>query len=532
MTQLTPSVLTLTDDQVMATNELETWWRMGLKKREHLLIGAAGTGKSTLIAHWISLHPEIKVVMLAPTNKAAKVLKEKLTFQADVSTIHAILGLVVQETGGNYKVKGSRVIRDSESQILDTGSTKMDNTYDLIIVDEVSVLDLEVETKIRQKATEIKSKILWVGDECQLPPPGKKPSSVFSIKSSSILEQVVRFDAGALKVADYLRKLIKVQTPEKLPLEQILSTQEELEEKYHNVFLLSEGDWFGKIREYALAQKEYKVLAHRNEKVCSYNNLIRALRGIDDKPFSSGEQLLSLKRNLYQKFENGQVRRISFTNGEEVEVVFSQKTVKRFCDPLPEKGLDIFDAKEVVDFTLNFQQWKNYPVEVWDTEVRSLDRPAAWRLIFVDPSKHQQMVDTLNRSKSIQEDIQFVTNVLYRVQEMTTGKSGYDRNPDTEELASEILKYIGTQYKDEVIAIGNVLQKNCKALYGAYKEWQNLCFLTYHWSYNNAITVYKSQGSGWDTVFVDGEDIYSAPNWKKLLYVAVTRAKKQVFIKE
>jgi len=46
------------------------------------------------------------------------------------------------------------------------------------------------------------------------------------------------------------------------------------------------------------------------------------------------------------------------------------------------------------------------------------------------------------------------------------------------------------------------------------------------------LTVYKSQGSGFDVVFIDGLDVYNAPNWKKLLYVALTRAKQKVFIKE
>ncbi len=31
---------------------------------------------------------------------------------------------------------------------------------------------------------------------------------------------------------------------------------------------------------------------------------------------------------------------------------------------------------------------------------------------------------------------------------------------------------------------------------------------------------------------IDGLDVYNAPNWKKLLYVALTRAKQKVFIKE
>ena len=74
--------LQLTEDQKLALEDLERWWVS--KKGEHLISGGAGTGKTTLIAHWIQSHPNLKIAILCPTNKAASVLKEKLTFKADV----------------------------------------------------------------------------------------------------------------------------------------------------------------------------------------------------------------------------------------------------------------------------------------------------------------------------------------------------------------------------------------------------------------------------------------------------------------
>ncbi len=53
-----------------------------------------------------------------------------------------------------------------------------------------------------------------------------------------------------------------------------------------------------------------------------------------------------------------------------------------------------------------------------------------------------------------------------------------------------------------------------------------------------AVTIHKAQGSQWDTVQVFGPDIYAAarmgrveagqPLWKRLAYVAITRAETQL----
>ena len=51
--------------------------------------------------------------------------------------------------------------------------------------------------------------------------------------------------------------------------------------------------------------------------------------------------------------------------------------------------------------------------------------------------------------------------------------------------------------------------------------------------HNIATTIHKSQGSTYDYVFIDGEDVYKCPDsslYLKLLYVAISRARKKAFL--
>ena len=51
-----------------------------------------------------------------------------------------------------------------------------------------------------------------------------------------------------------------------------------------------------------------------------------------------------------------------------------------------------------------------------------------------------------------------------------------------------------------------------------------------HCPYAYSITTHKAQGSSIDNVFLDTADMRGCPDLQKLLYTAVTRAKKTAFI--
>ena len=114
-----------------------------------ILTGGPGTGKTTCVNGLIKAYrrkfPDNKIVLCAPTGRAAQRMSETTGFEA--STIHRLIGVGTKQIG--------------EIQL----------TADLIICDEASMLDAEMIAYLMASAPR-KSLILLVGDVDQLPSVG------------------------------------------------------------------------------------------------------------------------------------------------------------------------------------------------------------------------------------------------------------------------------------------------------------------------------------------------------------------------
>ncbi len=119
----------------------------------NFICGGPGSGKTTIATHLveycISQKSDIDIALCAPTNKAASRLRESLSKNNNASnitvgTLHNILGL------------GSDVNAKVESI-----------PYDLVVVDEVSMLTLELAS-VLLKASKWVRHIVWMGDANQL----------------------------------------------------------------------------------------------------------------------------------------------------------------------------------------------------------------------------------------------------------------------------------------------------------------------------------------------------------------------------
>lgn len=116
----------------------------------HLLTGLPGTGKSSVVKCLWHLADvlKLKTITCAPTGKAAN----RLGSQA--STIHRALGVIYNEDEDHF------TFQRNEEQPLEA---------DLVIVDEVSMLDLDLACQLF-KALPNTCRVLLIGDENQLPP--------------------------------------------------------------------------------------------------------------------------------------------------------------------------------------------------------------------------------------------------------------------------------------------------------------------------------------------------------------------------
>lgn len=119
-----------------------------------VITGGPGTGKTTIIKCIISTFKNInkKVLLLAPTGRAAKKLNESTGLEA--STIHRALGVDFQNGAGMFAFNESNKLM-----------------ADVIIVDEVSMVDVSLMYNLL-KAIKRTTKLILVGDKNQLPSVG------------------------------------------------------------------------------------------------------------------------------------------------------------------------------------------------------------------------------------------------------------------------------------------------------------------------------------------------------------------------
>lgn len=166
----------LSNEQYAARADIFQWYRDG-GVDPFVLFGYAGSGKTTLIKHMLG-EAKTHVAVLAPTNKAARVLREKGVPNAQ--TIHSFLygepefGVCDCGTQNNNHDKKCPALKMEFRQrgLFNLyGEPVVEVPPTLIIVDEASMVNEKVANDILSRGVPT----IFVGDPGQLPPVEGKP---------------------------------------------------------------------------------------------------------------------------------------------------------------------------------------------------------------------------------------------------------------------------------------------------------------------------------------------------------------------
>ena len=176
------------------------------------LQGGAGVGKTYLVAEFVkSLLGNCRVVVAAPTHKAVKVIRAKLTaagikvaFKPAQDRLPALDVVIVDTTAALLGVRPVIVDEQDEKEIKfsangSSGSLpKYLDSKAALIIDEVSMVGADDFFALKLQAEARSSKIVAVGDEAQLPPV-KKVAIDFAkdFDQSYTLREVVRQAKGS-----------------------------------------------------------------------------------------------------------------------------------------------------------------------------------------------------------------------------------------------------------------------------------------------------------------------------------------------
>lgn len=258
-----------TVEQAAAVEAIISWFRsIDPAPDFYVLKGYAGTGKTYLMSHLCKTGlrqpndeetPIVKpnrICFTAPTNKAVKVLRNYLNDaglkECKTATIYSLLGLSLQANGEVKEIS-------SPEEPVDL------SCYDLIVVDEASMINRFLMQEIRTAYAEWGVPFLFMGDPAQLPPVGETSTPVFKLPNESLLTEVKRYGNSMLELATRIRNVVDNPFPSiKI-------------ETNPPVYRLSKPDWLDKIVENLdlFVEGKAKCISWRNVTVDKYNTFIR-----------------------------------------------------------------------------------------------------------------------------------------------------------------------------------------------------------------------------------------------------------------
>lgn len=307
--------VSLTSEQKKTLSQLKSF--TGSQDKFFRLTGYAGTGKSFLMCRYVKwlLAEKITFVVACPTNKAAKSFKnlaDESGLDLEVKTVAQLLG---QQPELNEDTGIEEFVCNGQADLSD---------YNIAIIDEFSMVNRDNFQEIVTAArSSILTKVVFVGDEAQLPPVKEKEPIVATskvINQSATLIKVVRYDGELACVAEAIRS-----NPEYSRVIYPLTTTGD-----RSILCLRQVEWreralaLFKTEEYKLNPDYVRFLAWRNRTVDSLNKFVRSkLWGEDAPPFVPGDRLIA-KKPLFRPRPGGKGKnkwRILINNSEEAQVI-------------------------------------------------------------------------------------------------------------------------------------------------------------------------------------------------------------------
>lgn len=182
-----------TQDQLQAINKLMEFLADPCSDWFFTFQGYAGTGKTTCMLEVVrrSRNSSTKFAYTAPTNKAAKVLRELI---GEGVTIYSFLGLRVDKNGETKQITHGKPVDLSE--------------VDVIVIDEASMINGHLFGLLNDVADKWNLKVVFMGDPAQLPPVKEVKSPALQGEAGVQLTKVMRHDNQILTLATAVRNAI------------------------------------------------------------------------------------------------------------------------------------------------------------------------------------------------------------------------------------------------------------------------------------------------------------------------------------
>lgn len=468
-----------TNDQDVAIKELLSFIDGNFDESKYIigLTGPAGTGKTFVIKYVINKcsYSPSTIAFAASTHKSCRVLSNALDGRT-VNTIQSTFGFRLDLNLEDF---------DPENpQFNPKAKHKLDNKYTLII-DECSMLNANIVKYIEETCKNRKIKIIYIGDESQLPPVNERCSTAFNHCYKILrLKEIVRQNTTnpVNKLLNILRNDINYNTFDFI---NVIERYKRISPIYYETNELGEGFTIcGKERfkeliiqhfndkDFTKDIDKYRLIAYTKNNVRYWNYFIRNNIVLNsEKSVLTKNDLLLSKVTIVNDFLE-----ITIQNGEE------------------------YIIHEIFDFVDSKYNLTGFLVRLQAIHGGNITEP-----LFI-----------INHA-DINSAIKY-NNILDSLKAKASSMYGNGR-------AAAWKEYFN--FKNKYLLITDIVGKDGKIKYSGDLD------------YGFALTAHRAQGSTYKNAFIDLKDIlYDKSNnrytniaeTKRLIYTAISRLSKELFI--
>ena len=502
------------------------------------LFGYAGTGKTTTLVMFITFILQMNyvksVIFTSPTNKALNVIKNKFinclyyllnhfqleyddtqTFENNLdklkkfginiefATIHKLLNYKI-----DYDVNGNMIFNKEKDNNL--------KLYDIIVIDECSMVsinliyDILIDTKI------INTKIIFSGDPAQLPPVNEKSSSIFMTKNNILTHSHISKFINNISKENYEYFYDKIINMNKFTLDEIVRTknqsiidscniirhwisnhkdfsdiQEVCDENIkiypYDKIKKTKTEWYKEFENKIKTEKDTIIISWTNEETNTYNNYYRKnlFNNVNLTTFVIGDILIlnefyNINCNKFNTSEKIYITNIEIDNYQ----------ITKLDDKINKSVRILKNHRSIETKFKNFINEinnNNILIKYYKMKVKKVDEDDKIYDIIVIHESYKDLYKQL--ILDISDKIRNFRNTLLD----TTKNESLDIN-----LIQPLWKDFHNKYVDPFATV----------------------------SYGYAITCHKAQGSNYKNVFVDFSDISKNKNeeeMKRCMYTAMSR---------
>jgi len=548
-----------TDDQKAAIISIKDF--LYSDRQTHGLYGYAGTGKTTLVSKLVIYLLRNKfvrsIILAAPTNKANNVLKSK--FKSDMeSLINTEYAATFNDVLDKLDDKGIKVNfltihkllafkndfdMDGERIFVKSGRACL-GLYDLIIIDECSMLSTQIMIHILEGIMDTMTKILFVGDPAQLPPINETKSVIFSMNDNdfdydifknsinsekgtnideviirqrfkkfkeailgqehNILKQVVRnSDNNVVSICNEVRHWV-IGTKKSPVLYPHIGSKVYI---YKNSGSKLESLWFKKYMEYAAEKNNVSniIITWTNKQTDTYNQIIRMK--LFDKPnidkYEVGDTLILTD---FYTIETGEGIKRKLYTSEQIRVLEVDNVTR---------SISGFTESFAID-----KRYKNH-ADIVDKYMRCVT--------FINRNTVRKY-DTLKMNViKMSEDVDDISDTHYIIVLSDISKGILEGD---KQLAGTKIKELRTYYRN--MHKENMDTLDSDVIRSLWREWSRKFIEPFaNVNYGNSITCHKAQGSNYHNVFVDIDDMLSngkGDEARRCIYTSMTRPSGELHI--